>query len=54
MQLGGLAGLTALTMGIDQEGSTGETKESPVPSLPSGMNGLSPANGVGPAVGAAV
>ena len=51
MQLGGLAGLTALTMGIGQEGSAGETKPPPVPLV---MNGLAPTNGIGPAVVAEV
>jgi regulator of protease activity HflC (stomatin/prohibitin superfamily) len=60
MQLGGLAGLTALTMGIGQEGVKNETASmgsdtAPrIVSLPDlnavlpTANGLAPANGVGP------
>ena len=40
MQLGGLAGLTALTMGIGQESPTSGTKQTPAPSA---LNGFSPA-----------
>ena len=51
MQLGGLAGLTALTMGIGQENAA-VIKPALIP--PSVLDGLAPTNGVGPAVVAEV
>lgn len=51
MQLGGLAGLTALTMGIGQENAA-VIKPALIP--PSVLDGLAPTNGVGPAVAAEV
>ncbi|BDI34102.1 hypothetical protein CCAX7_61530 [Capsulimonas corticalis] len=45
MQLGGLAGLTALTMGIGQEGAKAAPMETPAPVA---ANGLAHANGVTP------
>ncbi len=51
MQLGGLAGLTALTMGIGQEAAQAESRPAqPVAEVVA--NGYSPANGVGSPVGA--
>jgi hypothetical protein len=49
MQLGGLAGLTALTMGIGQEGPATEQRQ---PAAPPPVNGLYSANGVSSPVGA--
>jgi regulator of protease activity HflC (stomatin/prohibitin superfamily) len=50
MQLGGLAGLTALTMGIGQE--AGKVESGSQTQIPPVLNGAYPTNGVGQAVGA--
>ncbi|MDR3708061.1 MAG: slipin family protein [Capsulimonadaceae bacterium] len=51
MQLGGLAGLTALTMGIGQEGSNADQRQ---PTSPTIVNGLLSTNGVTTPTGAEV
>ena len=57
MQLGGLAGLTALTMGIGQENKPkSPTPVIPVAPVPAALaeDGLTSTNGVGEVVGAGV